>query len=108
MNTATPRRTARVEARIAPEALSVVRRAAELQGRSVSDFLVAAALKDAHATVAEAQLIRLSVDDQRRFAELLLNPPPLVPAMKRALAARKRLLVDSATSPTPIDSQTPT
>jgi uncharacterized protein (DUF1778 family) len=31
-------RTARIEARIAPEALSVVKRAAELQGRSVSDY----------------------------------------------------------------------
>ena len=34
--------TARLEARIAPEALAVVRRAAEIQGRSVSDFVVAA------------------------------------------------------------------
>jgi uncharacterized protein (DUF1778 family) len=89
-------RTARVEARIAPEALAVVRRAAELQGRSVSDFLVAAALKDAHQTIEDAQIIRLSVDDQHRFAELLLNPPPLAPAMKRALKARKRLLSDAA------------
>ena len=30
-------RTARVEARIAPEALAVVRRAAELQGRTADD-----------------------------------------------------------------------
>jgi uncharacterized protein (DUF1778 family) len=36
-------RTARPEARIAPEALAVVRRAAEIQGRSISDFVVAAA-----------------------------------------------------------------
>ena len=36
-------RTARLEARISPEALAIVRRAAELQGRSVSDFVVAAA-----------------------------------------------------------------
>lgn len=85
-------RTARVEARIAPDALAVVRRAAELQGRSVSDFLVAAALKDAQRTIEDAQIIRLSVDDQQRFADLLLNPPPLAPAMKRALDARKRLL----------------
>ncbi len=89
-------RTARVEARIAPEALAVVRRAAELQGRSVSDFLVAAALKDAHQTIEDAQIIRLSVDDQLRFAELLLNPAPLAPAMQRALKARKRLIVDAA------------
>lgn len=85
-------RTARVEARIAPDALAIVRRAAELQGRSVSDFLVAAALKDAQKTIEDAQIIRLSVDDQQRFAERLLNPPALVPAMKRALKARSRLI----------------
>ena len=87
-----PTRTARVEARIAPDALAVVRRAAELQGRSISDFLVAAALKDAHQTIEDAQIIRLSVDDQNRFADMLLNPPALVPAMQRALKARKRLI----------------
>lgn len=85
-------RTACVEARIAPESLAVVRRAAELQGRSISDFLVAAALKDAYQTIEDAQIIRLSVEDQHRFAEMLLNPPPLVPAMQRALTARKRLI----------------
>jgi uncharacterized protein (DUF1778 family) len=95
MSTQESTRTARVEARIAPEALAVVRRAAELQGRSVSDFLVAAALKDAHQTIEDAQIIRLSVDDQQRFAELLLNPPPLLPAMQRALKARKRLITDT-------------
>lgn len=88
-------RTARVEARIAPDSLAVVRRAAELQGRSISDFLVAAALKDAHQTIEDAQIIRLSMDDQQRFAELLLSPPPLAPAMQRAIKARKRLITDS-------------
>ena len=88
-------RTARVEARITPDALAVVRRAAEIQGRSLSDFMVAAALKDAHQTIEEAQIIRLSVEDQHRFAQALLNPPPLVPAMKRALQAHKRLIRQS-------------
>ena len=95
MTTQATSRTARVEARIAPDALAVVRRAAELQGRSISDFLVAAALKDAHQTIEDAQIIRLSVDDQQRFAELLINPPLLAPAMQRALKARKRLIADS-------------
>lgn len=88
-------RTARVEARIAPDALAVVRRAAELQGRSVSDFLVAAALNDAQRTIEDTQIIRLSVDDQHRFAGLLLNPQALAPAMKRALKSRKRLIADA-------------
>jgi uncharacterized protein (DUF1778 family) len=37
-------RTARFEARMTPEVLAVLKRAAELQGRRVSDFVVAAAL----------------------------------------------------------------
>lgn len=85
-------RTARVGARIAPEALALVRRAAEMEARNVSDFLVAAALKDAHQTIESEQIIRLSVDDQKRFVEMLLNPPPLAPAMKRALKARNCLI----------------
>ena len=92
MSTQETTRSARVEARIAPDALAIVRRAAELQGRSISDFLVAAALKDAHQIIEDAQIVRLSVDDQQRFAELLLNPPPLAPAMQRALKARDRLI----------------
>ena len=87
-----PNRTARIEARIAPDALAVVRRAAEIQGRSVSDFVVAAAQEAANRTIEETHLIRLSMDDQRRFAELLLNPPALSPAMKRAKAAHARLI----------------
>src|SRR5205809_770965 len=39
-------RTARIEARIAPEALAVVKHAAELQGRSLSDFVIEALRPD--------------------------------------------------------------
>ena len=89
---ALPSRTTRVEARIAPEGLDFVRRAAEIQGRSVSDFLVVSALDAARRTIEAEQIIRLSIDDQRRFAEALIKPPPLSPAMKRALAAHKKLI----------------
>ena len=89
-----PSRSARLEARIAPEALAVVRRAAELQGRSVSDFVVAAAQAAANREIEETQLIHLSVEDQRRFVDLLLDPPSLAPAMARARDAHARLIVD--------------
>ncbi len=85
-------RTARIEARIAPSALRVVKRAAKLQGRSISDFVVAAAQEVAHRTIDEAQVIRLSIEDQERFVELLLNPPALAPALKRAKRAHARLI----------------
>ena len=85
-------RTSRIEARISPDALLVVKRAAELQGRSLSDFVVAAAQEAAQRTIEEAALIRLSVEDQTRFAELLLNPPEPSDALKRAKAAHGRLV----------------
>lgn len=89
-------RTSRVEARIAPDVLVIVRRAAELQGRSISDFLVTAAKEAAYRTIEENQIIRLSVDDQQCFVELLLNPPPQAPAMDRAFEAHARLITESA------------
>ncbi len=88
-------RTARIEARIAPDALRIVKRAAELQGRSISDFVVAAAQEVAHRTIDEAQIVRLSVEDQQRFVELLLKPPVLAPALKRAKRAHARLIASS-------------
>jgi uncharacterized protein (DUF1778 family) len=88
-------RTARIEARIAPDGLAVVKRAAEIQGRSVSDFVVAAAQEAAHRTIEETHLIRLSVEDQRRFVDLLLNPPEPPPALLRAKKAHARLIRES-------------
>jgi uncharacterized protein (DUF1778 family) len=88
-------RTARIEARIAPEALRIVKHAAELQGRSLSDFVVAAAQEVAFRTIDEAQVIRLSVEDQQRFIQLLLKPPTPAPALKRAKRAHARLIASS-------------
>jgi len=90
-----PNRTARLEARIAPDALAVVKRAAEIQGRSVSDFVVAAAQEAAHRTIEETEIIRLSVEDQRLLAEALLNPPAPAPALVRAAEHHRRLVQGS-------------
>jgi len=85
-------RTTRIEARITPDALAVVKRAAEIEGRSVSDFVVAAAQEAAHRTIGETHLIRLSVEDQRRFVDLLLDPPAAVAALELARQAHARLI----------------
>ncbi len=85
-------RTARIEARIAPEALLVVKRAAELQGRSVSDFVVDSAVNMAQKAIEETQIIRLAVEDQRAVAEAIFNPPPLAPAMERAIDRYRSLI----------------
>ncbi|MBY0502274.1 MAG: DUF1778 domain-containing protein [Bryobacteraceae bacterium] len=87
-------RTSRIEARIAPEALAIVRRAAELQGRSISDFMVAAAHDAAQKTVAEAEVIRLSREAQESFVAMLLNPPPPNEALERAFKRHRELIAE--------------
>ena len=84
-------RTARIEARITPDTLAIVRRAAELQGCSLSDFVVTAAQTAAYKTIEEYNIIRLSAEDQIRFAELLLNPPAPSPAILKAFEHNREL-----------------
>jgi uncharacterized protein (DUF1778 family) len=84
-------RTARIEARIGPDALAIVKCAAEIKGRSVSEFMVDAAQQAAQKTIEETAVIRLSVEDQRQIMESLLNPPEPNEALRRAVEARRRL-----------------
>lgn len=88
-------RTERIEARIAPDVLAVVRRAAEIEGRSLSDFLVVAAQEAARRTIEQTQIIRLSMEEQERFVALLLDPPAPSAAITRAAKAHKKLIASS-------------
>jgi uncharacterized protein (DUF1778 family) len=90
-NTAEPR-THRIEARIAPKALDLIKRAAEAKGSSLSDFVVAAAREAATRELDEQNMIRLSAQEQRRFVDLLLNPSKPNKALKRAAAAHTKLI----------------
>lgn len=88
-------KASRIEARIAPDALALVKRAAEIEGRSLSDFVVAAAQAAARRTIEESHIVRLAADDQLRFAEALLTPPVASDALKRAKASHRRLIAAS-------------
>jgi uncharacterized protein (DUF1778 family) len=82
---------ARLEARVSPDVLALLKRAAEIDGRSLSDFVVTAARQAAEKTVVQADVITLSYEDQLRFAQALIDPPPLTPAMECAIDRYKRL-----------------
>ncbi|MFC4487923.1 DUF1778 domain-containing protein [Tepidiphilus baoligensis] len=84
--------TARLEARISPELHALLKRAAELQGRTLTDFVVSAVQEAAQRAIEQATVIRLSLADQECFAHALLSPPEPTPALKRAFARRSALL----------------
>jgi uncharacterized protein (DUF1778 family) len=83
--------TARLEARLPPEVHAMLKRAAEIQGRTLTDFVVAASSEAARQTIEATEIIRLSVEDQRLFAESILNPPEPNDALRRAFEKHREL-----------------
>lgn len=83
--------TARLEARLPSEVHALLKRAAEIQGRSLTDFVVSAARDAAFRTIEDAEILRISVEDQRAIAEAILNPPEPTPALQRAFEQHKKL-----------------
>ncbi|GHU08446.1 hypothetical protein FACS1894158_17730 [Betaproteobacteria bacterium] len=84
--------TARIEARISPNVLAIIKRAAEIQGRTLSDFVATATQEAAKRIIEQAEVIHLSMVDQQRFAEALLSPPSPSPALRRAMERHDKLL----------------
>lgn len=64
----------KLEVRISREQTALFQRAAALQGRTLTDFVIASAHEAALRTIEEAQMIQLSANDSRVFAEALVNP----------------------------------
>jgi uncharacterized protein (DUF1778 family) len=83
---------ARLEARLPPEVHAMLKRAAEIQGRTLTDFVVAASSEAARQTIEATEIIRLSVEDQRLFAESILNPPEPNDALRRAFQKHREML----------------
>ena len=84
--------TARLEARISTDLHAMLKRAAELQGRTMTDFVVSAVQDAARSAIERAEVIRLSLADQACFAQAMLSPPQAAPALKRAFARRRKLV----------------
>jgi uncharacterized protein (DUF1778 family) len=87
--------TARLEARLPYDVMARLKRAAEIQGRTLTDFVVAAADDAACRAIQESEIIRLSIEGQRQIAAAILSPPAPSPALKRA-AKRYRELFGAA------------
>lgn len=92
MSAVTASPTARLEARISTTLHALLKRAAEVQGRTVTDFVVAAVQDAAQNAIAQADVIRLSLEDQERFAQALISPTEPTPALRRAFKRHRQLI----------------
>ena len=84
--------TVRLEARISADLHAMLKRAAEIQGRTLTDFVISAAQDAARRAIEQSEVIRLSLADQECFAQALLAPPKPAPALKRAFARHRKLV----------------
>lgn len=80
------KRAERVEARVTPEQKRLFERAAALEGRSLTDFLLASAQAAASETISRHQVLKLTPEDQRVFVDALLHPPAPNKALRSAVA----------------------
>lgn len=87
-----PRRHERLTVRISAEQKTLFERAAALEGRSLTDFVVASTQAAAAETVQRHEVISLTMRDRAALLEALANPPAPNEALREA-ARRYRDLV---------------
>lgn len=85
----TPRR-ARIGARVSAAQKSLLRPAAALSGRELSEFAVASAREASRRVFAEQESIRLLREEQSAFLQALLNPPAPNARLERAAQAYRQ------------------
>ncbi len=82
----------RIDARLTAEAKQQIDQAAALQGRSTSDFMVQAALKEASEVIEKQRIVRLTVEESIALAELMNSEPKVNEASVVAMRRHKKVI----------------
>jgi uncharacterized protein (DUF1778 family) len=86
------RKKSRLEARISSEDKELLKRAADLQGCSLTEFVVRSAQEAARKAVKEHQMMFLTSRDTEVFVKALLKPPAPSKKLKRAANRYKKIM----------------
>jgi len=70
-------RAERLETRVTAEQKMLIERAAALQGRTVTDFVLTSVQEAARRAIEEHHQLELSVRDSQAFVRALLDPQPV-------------------------------
>lgn len=88
--------SARLEARVSPEIKAIWQKAADLEGLTLTDFVIASVQAAASKVIEQHQTLKLNLEDSEAFVNALLNPPPPNEALKAA-ALRYKQVMDNGT-----------
>jgi uncharacterized protein (DUF1778 family) len=82
-------RAARLGFRVDGETNALVKRAAELERRSLTEFCLTALADAARTTIARHETLVLSERDREVFFDILINPPEINPRLRRGFEAER-------------------
>ncbi len=74
----------RLDARVTPEQKALIQRAAQLSGRTLTDFMIASLQEAAERVIRSHDVITLSVRGSEAIAQALLEPPNPNDALRAA------------------------
>ena len=86
-------RTERINLRLSGTAKQRIQRAASVEGKTVSAFILASALEYADKTIDRHETMVLARADAMRFFRALDNPPPLNDQFQAALEEHERRVI---------------
>ena len=76
-------KTRRLDLRLTEEQDALIRRAAEQDARSISDFVLSAATLEAQRRLADQRFFMLNEEDHARFEEILESSPTDDPKLRK-------------------------
>ena len=79
----------RFDARLDEDQKMLIQRAADLEGRTMTDFVLHSAKVAAERTIQERAMMMLSARDTEAFVKAILNPPEPGPVLRAAARAHK-------------------
>ena len=86
------RKRSRLEARISAAEKELLKRAADLQGCTLTEFVVRSAQEAARKALKEHQMMSLTARDTEAFVKALLKPPAPSKKLKRAAERYKKVM----------------
>jgi uncharacterized protein (DUF1778 family) len=87
-----PQPIARLEARVNSEIKALWQKAADLEGVTLTDFVIASVQAAACRVIEQHQTLKLSVEDAEAFVEAILNPPQPSDALMAATLRYKQVI----------------
>lgn len=85
----------RLEARVSREQKELFQRAADIQGLTLTDFMISSMQNAAVRAIQEHEIMTLTGHDREIFIEALLNPPEPSERLRAAAQRYKRVMGDS-------------